>query len=84
MMRLSIINPSKSEWSSPVHLVSKNSNTWPACGDYRALNAVSKPDRYPELNIQDVTAVAQNNKYFMKLDLICAYHQIPVWSQNNF
>ena len=38
MMKLGIIRSSKSELSSPLHLVSKASNIWPACGDYRALS----------------------------------------------
>ena len=78
MMKLGIVRPSKSEWASPLHLVSKGPNTWRVCRDYRALNAATKPDRYPVLHIQDVTAVAQNNKIFTKLDLIRAYHQIPL------
>ena len=34
MMKLGIIRPSKSERSSPLDLVCKNSNTWRVCGDY--------------------------------------------------
>ena len=78
MMKLGIVCPSKSEWASPLHLASKGPNTWRACEDYRALNAATKSDRYPVPHIQDITAVAQNNKFFTKLDLIRAYHQIPV------
>ena len=81
-MKLRIIPPSKCEWSSPLHLVSKTSNTWCACGDYRALNTITKPDRYPVLHIQDITAVAMNNRIFTKLDLILAYHQISVEAEH--
>lgn len=73
MMKLGVIRPSKSECSSPLHLVGKIPNTWRACGGYRALNSVTKPDRYPVPQLQDITTIAQN-----KLDLIRAYHQIPV------
>ena len=75
-MKLGIIHPSKSKWSSPLHLVSKNSNTWCA-SDYRALNAVTKPDKYP-VPLYRTTPVGQNNQIFTKLDLIPAYHQIPI------
>ena len=53
-------------------LLEKCSNTWRACGDDRALNADTKPDRYPVAHIQDITAVAQNNQISTKLDLIRA------------
>ena len=78
MMKLGIVRPIMSKWASPLHLVSKDPNTCHVCGDYRALNAATKLDRYPVPHIQDITAVAQNNKVFTKLDLIQAYHQIPV------
>ena len=78
MMKLGIIRPSKSGWSSSLHLVSKTSNTCRVCEDYRELNAVTKPNRYPVLHIQDITAVVMNKWIFIKLDLILAYHQISV------
>ena len=78
MMKLGIICLSKSEWSSLLQLVSKTSNTWCTCGDYRTLNAVTKPDRYPVPHIQDITTDDMNNQIFTKLDLNRAYPQIPV------
>jgi cleavage and polyadenylation specificity factor subunit 1 len=48
LLKSRIIRPSKSPWSSPFHLVPKDEpNTYRACGDYRALNAITKPNRYP-------------------------------------
>lgn len=78
LIKQGICQPSKSCWASPLHMVRKSNGAWRPCGDYRNLNAVTKPDRYPLPFIMDCTPMLQGKTVFSKVDLQRAYNQIPV------
>ncbi|CAK1581092.1 unnamed protein product [Parnassius mnemosyne] len=78
MVRMGIARRSDSAWSSPLHLVPKKDNTFRPCGDYRALNARTIPDRYPVRHIGDFTHNLFGCQVFSKIDLVRAYNQIPI------
>jgi hypothetical protein len=61
-----------------LHIVPKKDNGWHPCGDYRALNSRTIPDRYPVHNIHDYSHQLFGCSIFSKIDLVQAYTQIPV------
>ena len=76
--QMGIVRRSKSQWSSPLHIVTKKSGGLRPCGDYRRLNEVTLPDRYTLPNIQDCTANLAGKRVFSKVDLVKGYHQVPM------
>lgn len=82
LMKAGICRPSRSNWASPLHMVKKADGTWRPCGDYRALNARTTPDRYPLPYLQDFSNILRGKKIFSKIDLQKAFHQVPVFPED--
>ena len=78
MLRNGTARCSDRPWASPLHLVPKKEDGWRPCGDYRALNARTIPDQYPVWHIADFVHQFSGRKIFSTIDLVKAYHQIPV------
>ena len=78
LMSQGIIRPSSSNWSSALHVVPKKNGDIRPCGDYRALNSRTVEDRYPVPNVQEFSSQLSGSKIFSRIDLVKAFHQIPV------
>ena len=76
MLEQNVIRPSRSPWASPIVLVRKKDGTMRFCVDYRNLNAVTTPDKFPLPRIDDLLDQLGKSRYFTTLDLAAGYWQI--------
>ncbi|GBM57126.1 Retrovirus-related Pol polyprotein from transposon opus [Araneus ventricosus] len=75
-MEQDIIRQSKSAYACLFNMI-KNGN-WRICGEFRKLNALTIPNRYPLPHMQDCSHGIAGKTIFTKIDLDKAYHQIPI------
>lgn len=77
-----IIEPSVSNYNSPILLVPKKSETndkkWRLVVDYRQLNKKLLADKFPLPRIDDILDQLGRAKFFTTLDLMSGFHQIEV------
>lgn len=78
MKELGVIEPSVSEWSSPMVIVPKKDGTLRVCIDFRRLNAQSKFDAYPMPRVDDLLEKIGQAQFITTLDLCKGYWQVPL------
>lgn len=82
MLKLGVIRPSSSSWSSPITLVPKKDGSVRFCIDYRKLNSIVHKDKYPLPLISDIFDQLSGSSIFSTLDLKSGYWQIPMHSKD--
>ncbi|KAI4885672.1 hypothetical protein NFI96_028253 [Prochilodus magdalenae] len=78
MLKMGIIEPSDSEWCSPVVLVPKKDGGLRFCVDFSKLNAVSAFDPYPMPRADELIERLGKAKVLSTLDLCKGYWQVPL------
>jgi hypothetical protein len=56
--------------------------SWRPCGNYRRLNLITTPDKYPLPNKQDLPNSLHGSMVFSKIDLVKGYHQFHVAAED--
>ena len=72
------VRPSVSPYGAPILFVRKKDGTMRMCTDYRALNKITKKNRYPLPRIEELMDRLQGARIFTKIDLRQGYHQIRI------
>lgn len=78
MLKMGVIEPSKSPWRSHPVLVPKSDGSTRFCIDFRKLNSVSEFDAYPMPKIDNLLEKLGKAQYLSSLDLTKGYWQIPL------
>ena len=73
-----VIEPSNSPWSFPLLAVPKKNGRMRWVLDFRSLNRLSTPDRFPLPNIDDNLSRMAGSKVFSSLDGTGAYHVVSI------
>jgi hypothetical protein len=78
MLAAKVIEPSNSPYNSPLILVKKKDSSMRPCVDFRLLNSITVPFRYPLPIIPEMLQSLKGNKIFSTLDLLSAFWQVPL------
>lgn len=84
MLKLDVIQPSSSAWSSPIVMVPKPDGTIRFCCDFKKFNLQLQKDQYPLPMVQDIIDQLGGNRYFTALDLTSAFWQLNIHPEDRY
>ena len=73
-----IIQPSESDWASPIVLVEKKDHSWRLCVNFQKLNHITRLDRFPMPLARDLFDTFGGAKFFSRLDMASGFHQLKI------
>ena len=82
LLKLGVIEPSRSCWASPVVLVTKKDGSIRLCVNYHRVNDLTLKDSYPLPRIDDSIDTLRGSKWFSTWDLASGYWQVPMDSKD--
>ena len=84
MLDAGIIQPSCSDWASPVCLVRKRCGGVRVCTDYQGLNRACVKDAFPLPRIHDCLDTLSGNEWFSNIDMASGYYQVEVEDEDRY
>ena len=75
---MGVIEPSHSEWCSPIVFVPKKEGGLSFCVDFSKLNSLSAFDPYPMPRVDEMVERLGKAKFLSTLDLCKGYWQVPL------
>lgn len=70
LLKLGIIKPGQSEWSSPVLLIPKKDGSWRVAVDYRRVNERMRNDVMPLPRIDQALEALAGSTFFSAMDAV--------------
>ena len=78
MLKMNIIQKTRSAYSSPIVIVKKRDSTNRLCVDFRKLNKITEVDPEPTNTVAETIQNLSTDKCFSKIDLTKGYWQVPL------
>jgi len=78
MLKDGIIEETNSPWNSPIILVKKKTGDWRPVVDFRKLNSITEPARFPIPEITSLINSLRGSTTFSSLDMVSAFWQVSL------